>query len=68
MDSAKFETEITQEMQGCLVYFTVLEKDIDIVKEYPHYNKFVRALNGPVKLATFRMDASDKDEFQKLKK
>ena len=55
-------------MQGCLVYFTVLEKDIDIVKEYPHYNKFVRALNGPVKLATFRMDASDKDEFQKLKK
>lgn len=51
-----------------MVYFTTLGKEDDLVKEYVHYNKLVRAISGPVKLATFRFDAENTEEFQKLKK
>lgn len=46
---------------ACLVYFTTLEYEDDIVlKEFKHFNKLVRKIEGSVKVLVFRLD--DKSE------
>ena len=56
-----------QTEEGCVVYFTTLDKDQVIAKEYRYYNQLIRQLLGPIKLATFRMDPNDPN-FKELKK
>ena len=48
-------------LDACLVYFTTLEQEDDIVlKEFKHFNKLLRKIEGSVKVLVFRID--DKSE------
>jgi hypothetical protein len=38
LDSSNFDEQIVQSDDGCVIYFTTLEKDKVIATEYRYYN------------------------------
>ena len=59
IDESNFASEIIDSNGACLVYFTTLDKGVEIKEEFKFVNKMTRFLNGAIKLGVFRIDKAD---------
>jgi hypothetical protein len=53
--------------EACVVYFTTLPADVDVMTEYRHFGSLERALKGAIKVGIFRIDPAA-DDFSQIKK
>lgn len=65
IDKSNFTREVLDTSDACLVYFTTLEQDDDIVfREFKHFNKLLKRLEGIVKVFVFRIYDQSQDYMQ----
>lgn len=65
--ASNFTQEVENTEDGCLVYFTTLESDKDIGKEWKSFKEVSQMIENAIKLQVFRMDPNSED-FVELKK
>lgn len=67
INATNFEKEVLESNEACVVYFTTLPADVDVMTEYRHFGSLERTLKGAIKVGIFRIDPAA-DDFSQIKK
>jgi len=61
LSAKNFAKEVENTQEGCLVYFTTLDKEKEIGKEWKSFNTVYKMVENAVKVLVFRIDPESED-------
>ena len=68
LDESNFESQITNQKEAGLVYFTTLPADKSVQKEFGSFYKLHNEIRGAIRFGIFRVNMTDEEELTKFKK